>query len=136
MFISGCGSTGKSYLIKTIKTWVCTATDKHVAVTAPTSIAAFNINGLTIHQLLQLPVEHCKTLQHRPLSDDSFKIIRQRLHNWILLLADEILMVSHITLLYIYLQLTEIFQTEDTKNGWFGKKHFDVWQFVMIATCI
>ena len=75
MSISGCGSTGKSYLIKTIKIWVCTATDKHVAVTAPTSIAAFNINGLTIHRLLQLPVEHGKTPQHRPLSDDSFKII-------------------------------------------------------------
>ena len=99
MFISGCGSTGKSYLIKTVKTWVCTATDKRVAVTAPTSVAAFNINGLTIHWLLQLPVEHGKTPQHRPLSDDSFKIIRQRLHNWILLLADETSMVSHITLL-------------------------------------
>ena len=91
-----------TYLIKTIKTWVCTATDKHVAVTAPTSIAAFNINGLTIHRLLQLPVEHGKTPQHRTLSDDSFKIIRQRLHNWILLLADEVSMVSHITLLHIY----------------------------------
>ena len=135
MFISGCGSTGKSYLIKTIKTWVCTATDKHVAVTAPTSIAAFNINGLTIHRLLQLPVEHGKT-PHHSLSDDSFKIIRQRLHYWILLLADEISMVSHITLLHIYLQLTEIFQTEDMKNGWLGKKHFGVWQFVTIATCI
>ena len=121
MFISECGSTGKSYLITTIKIWVCTATDKHVAVTTSTGIAAFNINGLTIHRLLQLPVEHGKTPQHRPLSDDSFKIIRQRLHNWILLLTDEISMVSHITLLYIHLQLTEIFQTEDTKNSWFGK---------------
>ena len=136
MFISGCGSTGKSYLIKTIKIWVCTATDKHVVVTAPTSIAAFNINSLTIHRLLQIPVEHGKTPQHRPLSDDRFKIIRQCLHNWILLLADEISMVNHITLLHIYLQLTEIFQTEDTKKGWFGKKHFGVWQFVTIATCI
>ena len=101
MFISGCGGTGKSYLIKTIKTWVCTATEKHVAVTAPTGIAAFNINGLTIHRLLQLPVEHGKTPQYRPLSDDSLKIIRQRFHNLILLIIDEISMVSHITLLYI-----------------------------------
>lgn len=103
MFISGCGGTGKSYLIKTIKTWVCSATHKHVAVTAPTGIAAFNINGLTIHRLLQLPVEHGKTPQYRPLSDESLKVVRQRLHNLILLIIDEISMVSHVTLLYIHL---------------------------------
>lgn len=31
---------------------------KDVAIYAPTGIAAFNINGITIHRLLQLPVEH------------------------------------------------------------------------------
>ena len=60
-------------MIKIIKAWVSSATDKHVAVTAPTGIAAFNINGLTILQLLQLPVEHGKTPHYRPLSDDNFK---------------------------------------------------------------
>ena len=123
MFISGCGGTGKSYLIKTIKAWVCLVTDKHVAVTAPTGIAAFNINGLTIHRLLQLPVEHGKTPQYRPLSDDNLKVVRQRLRNLVLLIIDEISMVSHITLLYIHLRLTEIFQTEDMENGWFGCKN-------------
>ena len=103
MFISGCGGTGKSYLIKTIKAWVSSATDKHVAITAPTGIAAFSINGLTIHRLLQLPVEHGKTPQYRPLSDESLKVVRQRLENLILLVIDEISMVSHITLLYIHL---------------------------------
>ena len=123
MFISGCGGTGKSYLIKTIKAWVSSVTDKHVAVTAPTGIAAFNINGLTIHRLLQLPVEHGKTPQYRPLSDESLKVVRQRLQNLILLIIDEVSMVSHITLLYIHLRLTEIFQTENTENGWFGGKN-------------
>ena len=103
MFISGCGGTSKSYLIKIIKAWVCSATDKHVAVTAPTGIAAFNINGLIIHRLLQLLVEHGKTPQYRPLSDDSLKIVRQRLHNLILIIIDEISAVSHVTLLYIHL---------------------------------
>lgn len=34
--------------------------NKLVAVTAPTGIAVFNVlvNGLTIHRLLQLPVEY------------------------------------------------------------------------------
>ena len=119
------------YLIKTIKTWVCTATDKHVAVTALTGIAAFSINGLNIHRLLQLPVEHGKTSQYCPLSDDNLKIIRQRLHNLILLLIDKISMVSHITLLYIHLQLTEIFQTEDMENGWFGQKNILVFGYLL-----
>ena len=123
MFVSGCGGTGKSYLIKTIKAWICSTTDKHVAITAPTGIAAFNINGLTIHRLLQLPVEHGKTPQYRPLSDESLKIVRQHLHSLILLIIDEISMVSHITLLYIHLRLSEIFQTQDAEDGWFGSKN-------------
>ena len=117
MFISGCGGTGKSYLIKTIKAWVSSATDKYVAITAPTGIVAFSINGLTIHWLLQLPVEHGKTPQYRPLLDESLKVVRQRLENLILLVIDEISMVGLITLLYIHLRLTEIFQAENLENG-------------------
>jgi len=58
---------------------VQSATCKHVAVAAPTGIAAFNINGLTIHRLLMLPVEHEKTPQYQPLSDDVLKIVRDKL---------------------------------------------------------
>ena len=96
-------------------------TSKQVAVAAPTGIAAFNIDGLTIHRLLMLPVEHGKTPQYRPLSDDVLKIVREKLRNVTLLVIDEISMVSNVTLLYIHLRLTEIFQTEDSKDGWFGK---------------
>ena len=49
LFVSGCGGTGKSVLIKTITEWVLSATDKSVAVVAPTDITAVNINGKTIH---------------------------------------------------------------------------------------
>ena len=35
-------------------------TRKDVAVVVRTGIAAFNINGLTIHRLLMLPIEHGK----------------------------------------------------------------------------
>ena len=123
MFVSGCGGTGKSFLIKTIKYWVKSKTGKHVAVTAPTGISAFNVNGLTIHRLLQLPVEHGKTPEYRELSDDALKIVREKLKNLVLLIIDEISMVSHVTLLYIHLRLTEIFQTENVHNGWFGCKN-------------
>ena len=52
LFVSGCGGTGKSFLIKTIREWVLSATNKGVAVLAPTGIAAVNINGMTIHRPL------------------------------------------------------------------------------------
>ena len=32
-------------------------------------------------------------------------------------------MVSNVTLLYIHLWLTEIFQTEEVEDGWFGKRN-------------
>ena len=32
-------------------------------------------------------------------------------------------MVSNVTLLYIHLRLSEIFQTEEVEDGWFGKRN-------------
>ena len=43
LLVSGCGGTGKSYLIKTIRTWVKAMTGKDVAVAAPTGIVSRNI---------------------------------------------------------------------------------------------
>ena len=74
LFVSGCGGTGKSFLIKTIREWILNATNKGVAIVAPTGIAAVNINGMTIHRPLMLPVEHGKTPKYSPLSDDALKI--------------------------------------------------------------
>ena len=44
-----------------IKAWVQPTAGKDVAITAPSGIVAFNINGLTIHRLFVLPVEHSKS---------------------------------------------------------------------------
>ena len=46
---------------ETIKALVCEewpSKDITCAITAPTGLAAFNVGGVTIHQLFQLPVEH------------------------------------------------------------------------------
>ena len=59
MFISGVGGTGKSFLIEAIKLLVrkiWPSNDLTVAVAAPTGLAAFNVGGLTIHRLFQLPI--------------------------------------------------------------------------------
>ena len=52
LIIIGQGGTGKSYLIKAIHTLL----RAKCAVTATTGKAAFNINGVTVHSLLKLPV--------------------------------------------------------------------------------
>ena len=57
------------------------------------------------------------------MSDDALKIVREKLRNVTLLIADEVSMVSNVTLLYMHLCLQEIFQTDDNENGWFGKKN-------------
>ena len=85
MFISGVGGTGKSFLIKTIRALVCETWHNEresllCAVTAPTGLAAFNVGGVTIHRLLQLPIEHKgKTAGYWRLGKDAIKVIRSSL---------------------------------------------------------
>ena len=47
-----------------------------VAVSVPTGLSVFNVNGLTIHRLLQLLVEHKKTARYEPLFDKVLKILK------------------------------------------------------------
>jgi len=121
IFVSGTGGTGKSYLINTIKNWVKTGMNKLVAVAAPTGIAAFNVNGLTIHGLLQLPVEHGNCPKYNSLSDQVLKVLRCDLKDVVLLIIDEVSMISNITLIYIHLRLTEIYDTSNVDDGFVGK---------------
>lgn len=119
LYVSGEGGTGKSFLISVIKRWIKDCMKQETMVTAPTGIAAFNINGLTIHRVFQLPVEHGYTPKYKQLSDNVLKVLRDQLTNVVLIIIDEISMVSNITLLYIHFRLVEIFNSEE----WFGGKH-------------
>ena len=63
MFVSGVGGTGKSLLIKNVRAlvgeiWRDQNDSLVCAVSAPMGLAAFNVGGVTIHRLLQLPIEH------------------------------------------------------------------------------
>jgi len=124
LYVSGEGGTGKSFLIKTIKCWIKQNLNKNkdTAVAALTGIATFNIDGLTVHRLLQLPVEHDHTPKYKQLSYHVLKVLRADLKDVILSVIDEISMISNLTLMYIHLRLSEIFDTSDC-NGWFGRKH-------------
>ena len=51
MIVSGTAGTGKSYLINCLRLLL----QQHITVAAPTGVAAFNIDGHTLHSLLSLP---------------------------------------------------------------------------------
>ena len=70
-FISGVGGTGKSFLIDTIRHQVAdiwkddAIGDIKCVVAAPKGLAAYNVGGITVHHLFQLPIEHDgKTTQY------------------------------------------------------------------------
>ena len=59
MFVSGVGGTGKSFLIHAVKCLIDSVwptDDISYAIAAPTGLAAFNVGGVTIHRLFQLPI--------------------------------------------------------------------------------
>ena len=124
MFVSGVGGTGKSFLIETVRSLVKeiwkddTSNDTICAVAAPTGLAAYNVGGVTVHRLFQLPIEHeGKTAGYWSLSKVAQKVMRTNLRSLKLIIIDEVSMLSNLNLAYIHLRLEELF-------GGSGDKYF------------
>lgn len=112
-FVSGVGGTGKSYLIKALTQWVKQELKRKIALTAPTGAAASEIKGVTVHRLLQLPVEHGDSLKYTRLSDHVLEILRAELEGVVLIVIDEISMVSSMNFMMIHLRLSEIYDCHE-----------------------
>lgn len=56
IFLTGNAGTGKSFLVKAFIAY-CEHKNKNVMLTAPTGIAALNINGSTIHRAFKVPLD-------------------------------------------------------------------------------
>ena len=120
LLVSGEGGTGKSRVIHVIQRKLSEMYSEivlPVAVTAPTGLAAFNINGTTIHRLLSLPVEHGKPADYSRLQQEQLSLIRATLKDLKLIIIDEMSMVSSLTLLYIHLRLTEVMTSDEAFGG-------------------
>jgi len=120
LIVSGQAGTGKSRVIDVLHRLVSkqyAATALPVVVAAPTGLAAFNINGKTIHRVLSLAVKHGKPADYCLLRQEQVTILRATLRDLKLLIIDEVSMVSSLVLMYIHLRLTEIMLTNEPFGG-------------------
>uniref|UniRef100_A0ABM0MHP0 ATP-dependent DNA helicase n=1 Tax=Saccoglossus kowalevskii TaxID=10224 RepID=A0ABM0MHP0_SACKO len=119
MFLSGGAGTGKSHVIKAVyyeasrilARILPNPDDISVLLTAPTGVAAFNINATTVHSTFSIAVD--AKLPYQPLGQDTLTTIRSKLSSLQILIIDEISMVDKKLLCYIHGRLRQIKQTGD-----------------------
>jgi len=98
----------KASLIKIIKCWIKQNFNKNITIIASTDIAAFNINSLIVHRLLQLPIEHDHTPKYKQL--DVLKILRADLKDIIFFIIEVSMISDKLTYTYIYDYLKYLIQ--------------------------
>ena len=122
VFLSGPGSIGKSHVIKlvhsdTLKLLKLSGAfepdDVIALLTAPTGVAAFNINGMTLHSAFLLGRSKCSSFQH--LSHDRLNTLRTKLSRLMFVIIDEVSMVGSNMLLEIHKRLQQIKGVSDDK---------------------
>ena len=86
MVITGTAGTGKSFLIACLKQLLSTK----VRVSAPTGVAAFHVQGCTLHSLLQLPTKG----EFKDLQGESLTKLQQYLNGVTYFIIDEMSMVG------------------------------------------
>ena len=86
MIISGTAGTGKSYLIHCLRLLL---QDK-VCVAAPTGVAAFHVEGQTLHSLLNLPTKG----EYKDLQGQQLHNMQQSFKDKKYLIIDEMSMVG------------------------------------------
>ena len=115
VFMSGPGGVGKSHVIRLIHSdtlkllrlsGAIEPDDVIVLLTAPTGVAAFLINGMTLHSALLLG--RGKYGGFQPLSHDRLNSLRSKLSNLVLLIIDEVSMVGSNMLLEIHKRLQQL----------------------------
>ena len=101
MIVSGTAGTGKSYLIHCLRLLL----KSRVRVAASTGVAAFNIEGYTLHSLLSLPVKG----DYKDLEGERLHQMQQSLANIQYLITNEMSMVGRKILGQVDKHLRQVF---------------------------
>ena len=90
--VMGCGGTGKSHIINTIIGMVrqLTGSNNSVQVAAPSGAAAFNVQGSTLHSLLNIGVSNPED----DLSEYKIDKLKKQLLRLLILIIDERSMIN------------------------------------------
>ena len=86
MIVSGTAGTGKSYLIQCLKILL----KERLCIAAPTGVAAFNVDGYTLHSLFSLPIKG----DFKPLEGKRLQTVQQNLAATDYIIIDEMSMVG------------------------------------------
>ena len=113
VFVSGLGRVCKSYVISLIRRDAIkllllsgqVEPEDVVLLTAPTGVATFNIQGMTIHSALLLGTSKFSS---QPLTQDKLNTLRTKLSNLQLLIIDEVSMVGSNMLLQFHKRLQQL----------------------------
>ena len=111
VFITGGTGTGKSHLIKALQyeaTRLLSTVSRQpddicVLLTAQTEIAAHNLHASTIHSALSIGMD--VRLPYIPLGEEEVNLLCAKYSSLPILMIDEISMVSHNLLAYIWVLL-------------------------------
>lgn len=108
MIVSGTAGTGKSYLIQCLKLLL----GDRLRVTAPTGVAAFNVNGYTLHSLFCLPVKG----DFKALEGKRLQTIQQSMAGVDYIIIDEMSMVGRKMFGQLDRRLRQVFPHRSVRN--------------------
>jgi len=112
LYVTGPGGTGKSFLISVINEYLLRASYHNsmtVIKTASTGVAAYNIQGVTLHRAFCWPVTHKnQKVDYTSLGAERLQQLRNLYQNLSTVIIDEISMVSYKILKQIHLRLLDI----------------------------
>ena len=111
MIISGTASTGKSFLINCLRQLL----GDRVLIAAPIGVAAFNVQGATLHSLLSLPTKG----EFRPLEGHQLQQLQDRWNGVQFLIIDEMSMMGRKMLGQVDYRLQQAFPrvTDEVLGG-------------------
>jgi hypothetical protein len=122
IIVMGTAGTGKTYLIDAIRSrlqeMVGTKSKSPVVVLAPTGVAAFNINGMTLHSGLSIPIINDE--KHLDINGERLKQLQDKLKDVRYVIIDEKSMIGRRMLASIDVRLRQAFPEHNAEP--FGGK--------------